>query len=361
MHTVGTTWERTHSLVSNRRTRQSQRIASEPHVSVLIPTLNDAPFLRESLESIVHQTYRDIEIIIIDDGSTDETPEIVASYAEADQRIHLIRNEVTLGVASSLNLALDVARGPLIARMDTDDISHLDRLARQVAMLEAHPELDCLGTQVVLIDEEGRPLKHRWRLIPEHHDALAWSLLLINPICHPAVVMRADKLRAAGGYDVAYRAEDMELWTRLACSTTLATLPEHLIAVRMPVDRLAEKLVEWQPHHDLVRIRYAERILERPVPPELIRMLVDYFYGPRWMTLAAPDLLIEGSMLLVELFQAMTTKGILHHGERGLAHKLMSTQVHRLSSAAATYSEPFPAPPRSVTSASRTGLFRSSV
>ncbi len=333
-------------MVSKRRTTRAKRVAGTPLVSVLIPTRNNAPFLREALDSIIQQTYRAIELIIVDDGSTDATPEILASYAEADPRVHLLRNDVSLGVAMSLNQALNIAQGSLIARMDTDDISHLDRLTRQVAVFERRPELDFLGTRAVFIDEDGRPLKHRWWIIPEHHDELAWKLLLTNPICHPSVVMRADLLRAAGGYDPAYRLEDMELWTRLACSTTLTHLPESLMAIRIPVDRLREKNAEWRPHIDAVRLRYAERILERPVPIELIRMLADYFYGPRWMTLAAPDLLIDGSMLLVELFQAMTTKGILRHGAHGPAYQLMSTQVHRLSSAAALYADQFPSPPR---------------
>lgn len=189
---------------------------------------NDGRSIRESVRSIHAQTHADWELIIVDDASTDDTPRILAEAAAGDRRITIIRNDRNRGLAESLNRAFAAANGTLIARMDSDDVSLPERLARQVAFLEAHPEIDVVGTGAYLIDEEGRELGVHSR--PCEHDALAAQLLKCTPFIHPSVMMRRRFLEALGGYDARLRrAQDLDLWWRGKSAFRYANLPEPLL------------------------------------------------------------------------------------------------------------------------------------
>ena len=135
-----------------------------PQVSVIMPVYNGGRYLREAVDSILNQTFREFEFIIIDDGSTDDTWSVLTDYAAHDSQVRLIQNEANIGLTRSLNKGLAVSRAALIARQDADDISMPERLARQIAFLEMHPEVGLLGTQGDFIDADGRPIEdRRWR------------------------------------------------------------------------------------------------------------------------------------------------------------------------------------------------------
>lgn len=317
-----------------RQLESSWSVAPIPTVSVIMPTFNDAPTLSAAVDSILAQTYRAFEFIIIDDASTDETHDLLMQYARQDGRIRLLRNNQNLGLSQSLNRGLERARGELIARMDSDDRSAPERLERQVSFLQDHPEIGLLGTQPRFIDDAGRPLPHWTWTAPTCHDAIAWQLLDSNPLVHPSVVIRAGLLRAAGGYDPAFpRGQDMELWTRLVMTTRCANLDESFVDYRVSVGSFATKLSAMAPLIQQVAQRYVERLLERAVSVELLRVVFQLNRND-----LAPDtpaeLLIETSLLLVEIFAAMCHKGILELGEAGPAHERMQLQVQRLVAAA---------------------------
>ena len=124
-------------------------------VTVLLPVYNGGPFLPRVLASLLAQTWRDFEVLVIDDGSSDGSAEIAAAHARSDPRVRVLRNERNLGLARTLNRGLDEARSPLVARQDVDDLSHPERLARQVAFLEAHAEVALVGAQGWEIDRDG--------------------------------------------------------------------------------------------------------------------------------------------------------------------------------------------------------------
>ena len=188
--------------------------------------------VREAIDSILGQSYRDFELLIIDDGSADATPEVLASYS--DSRIRILRNAENRGLTRSLNIGLREARGALVARQDADDRSHRERLARQVALLKCEPDVAAVGAQFVSIDERGRRRSSHFWMHCQTSLGIRWQLMFENPFVHSAVMFRRDVvLEGMGGYDETFRTnQDFELWSRLALVHPLRNLGEVLIALR---------------------------------------------------------------------------------------------------------------------------------
>jgi len=193
---------------------------------------NGERYLAEAVESIINQSFRDFEFIIIDDGSEDNTWKILSEYGVRDRRIVLHRNEENIGLTRSLNLGLSLARGEYIARMDADDISLPGRLEWQIQFLDANQEIGVLGGGCQIIDENGELLSER---IPPCEDASIKAELLIknNGLGHSEIMARAELLRKVGGYDetIPY-AQDYDLWCRLSPVTQFASLQKIVIKWR---------------------------------------------------------------------------------------------------------------------------------
>ncbi len=202
-----------------------------PVVSVLMPVYNGERYLKEAIESILNQTFRDFEFIIIDGGSTDGSPAMLASYQQKNDRIHVYYQE-NQRLAASLNMGCQLARGKYIARMDADDVSLPERLAKQVNYLEANPDIGVVGTWVQVIAENGKP-SSIWRL-PTAPFMIRWSLSFGNIIVHSSVMMRRDVIAQLGFYRMeALQAEDYDLWARASLATRVANMPEVLIRYRL--------------------------------------------------------------------------------------------------------------------------------
>ena len=203
-----------------------------PHVTVLMAVYNGAPFLAKAIDSILAQTYEDFELLVVDDGSTDATPDIVRSYG--DRRVRTVRNPRNIGLARSLNVGLAEARGALVARHDADDLSYPDRFRRQVEFLAAHPDVAVLGTRFDSIDQRGRrrPL-HLWMKC-ETSVGIRWQMIFENPLVHSSVMFRRDIVVGEfQGYDDRFPInQDFELWARIARRYPLRNLPESLVALR---------------------------------------------------------------------------------------------------------------------------------
>jgi glycosyltransferase involved in cell wall biosynthesis len=200
-----------------------------PKVSVVMSVFNGEPFLRAAIDSVLGQTFRDFEFIIIDDGSTDRSAEMVRSYT--DPRIVLVSQE-NRGVAVALNRGLTQATGEYVARQDADDISLPERFAAQVRFLDAHQEIAVVGTGAILIDSEGRPFS---RFSPfTRHDRLVADLLRgVCPLMHGSVMTRREAILNAGAYNPIFnRVQDLELWLRMSAQYRLANLREPLYHFR---------------------------------------------------------------------------------------------------------------------------------
>jgi glycosyltransferase involved in cell wall biosynthesis len=206
-----------------------------PTVTVLMAVHDGERHLRESVESILRQTYSGLELLVVDDASTDSSRSIVESYG--DPRVRVLVNERNLGLTASLNRGLEEARGRYVARQDADDVSEPSRLERQVELLERRPDLALVASHYRRIDDEGRHGGDRF--VPTSPLDIRWRLLFLNAFAHSSVTFRLDEVRALGGFDERFRyAQDYELWSRLARSHQLTAVPEILVSYRRSSESL---------------------------------------------------------------------------------------------------------------------------
>ena len=196
----------------------------------MLPVRNEERYIEASIKSILRQTFTDFELIVVDDGSTDRTGEIVAGVAAGDRRMRIVGGEGR-GLVAALNIGVKLAGGTYIARMDADDISQPERLARQVDEFEARPSLGVLGTRVRYIDPDGRQIGV-WD-VPVGAPLVHWALAFGTPIAHPSVMLRRSVLPETPYATVSPHAEDYDLWVRLSRRTTLDNLPERLLDRRV--------------------------------------------------------------------------------------------------------------------------------
>jgi glycosyltransferase involved in cell wall biosynthesis len=206
-------------------------MAAGPLVSVLMPARNAGRYLRAAVQSVLAQTLRDLELVVVDDGSTDDTRQILAGVV--DPRLVVVRLEASRGLPHALNHGVRAARAELIARLDADDVALPDRLERQLAAMRAAPPLALLGTRAHLIDTEGRRLGNLDRPLGAH--AIRWYHLFDNPFVHSTVMFRRAVVRdELGGYDESFltATEDWDLWSRILRRHPAANLPDRLIEYR---------------------------------------------------------------------------------------------------------------------------------
>jgi glycosyltransferase involved in cell wall biosynthesis len=211
-----------------------------PGVSIIMAVYNGKDYVPATMRSVLAQTYRDFELIILDDGSTDGVTQLLQDYAKNDSRIRLV-SRPNKGLTPSLNEGLRLATAPLIARMDSDDIARPDRLEKQVAFMEAHPDVVLLGGAYELIDEHGRLLT---KLTPPTDDATLQQHCLqgTTPICHPLAMFRREAASQVGGYDETFTvAQDIDFWLRLGEVGKLACLPDVILQYRLHEKSVSEK------------------------------------------------------------------------------------------------------------------------
>lgn len=202
-----------------------------PKLTVLMAVYNGERFLRDAVESILNQTFCDFEFLIINDGSTDGTRDILLSYQ--DQRIRLVENECNIGLTKSLNIGLALARGEYIARQDADDISYPNRLQKQLEFLEAHTEVMLLGTQMRTIDKNNFPIGYVFpKAVTDF--GCCWQMTLDSAFIHTSVMFKNSFiLNKYGGYnDKFITGQDAELWLRISKEHKIANLPQVLVAHR---------------------------------------------------------------------------------------------------------------------------------
>ncbi|MBI4021826.1 MAG: glycosyltransferase [Candidatus Andersenbacteria bacterium] len=194
-------------------------------------THNGSRFIEEALASVLRQTYQNIELLVVDDASSDGTGEIVRQIG--GPKLRLKRNEARLGLTRSLNRGLALARGEFIARLDDDDVwVGRDKLVKQVGFLKQHPDVGLVGTQNMVVDERGREM-YRWR-VQNKDEAIRRDLLQRNQFVHSGVLVRREAMRQAGGYDERRRyAQDYELWLRIGTKWQLANLPDMWVKQRV--------------------------------------------------------------------------------------------------------------------------------
>jgi glycosyltransferase involved in cell wall biosynthesis len=193
---------------------------------------NASANLGVAIDSILAQTFEDFELLIVDDASSDETSAIAMACAARDRRVQLVRSEVQLGVAGAANLGLREAQGAYVAIMDADDWSLPDRLARQVAFLDAHRHVVICGGAIEVCDSELRTVLPRRYHVED--PAIRAHFFRYSPFAHPTVMFRVDAARQVGGYraELGRGAEDYDLYFRLGRVGAFANLPETVLKLR---------------------------------------------------------------------------------------------------------------------------------
>ncbi|MEY4270294.1 MAG: hypothetical protein RLZZ58_1510 [Pseudomonadota bacterium] len=203
-----------------------------------MPMFNCAPFVADAVTSVLDQSFADFRFLIVDDGSTDGSGDIVAKLVASDPRVTLFRQD-NAGIVASLTFLLSHVETPYVARMDGDDICLPGRFARQIAHMKAQPHLGALGTQFVEIDESGRQIPDDDPL-PVGVGAVMAQLGFRQPICNPTTMFRRDALIAAGGYREAFRfCEDYDLFLRLSRIADIDNLPDRLLQYRRSPNQMS--------------------------------------------------------------------------------------------------------------------------
>ena len=220
--------------------RYALLMATAPALSVIMSVYNGARYVDAAIQSILEQDFADFEFLILNDGSTDDSSDILHRWAANDHRIVLIERE-NRGLVASLNEMIALAKAPILARMDCDDISLANRFSLQMDYLNAHPEIGVLGTNTHDLSEDGKIIiaEDSYPLTPA--GVRVW--LQIGPaLCHPCAMMRTDLMRQLGGYREAFRhAEDYDLWLRASRSTLISNIPERLLLYRRSEGQVSQK------------------------------------------------------------------------------------------------------------------------
>ena len=225
-----------------------------PFATVLLPTYNSELHVEEAVSSILSQTFENFELLIIDDGSTDRTPEIVSSFN--DRRLRLVRFIRNKGVSHALNHGLSLSTSRYIVRMDADDVSVAHRLATQLGYMEENADIGICGSHVMTFGDREYVFSY-----PTEHEHVKISLLSYNPIAHPSVVVRREAL---AGDVLRYRnrfkhCEDYDLWARCAQRCRIANIPEPLVRYRMHSCQVSHRCARAQSRNAArVRLRQAE-------------------------------------------------------------------------------------------------------
>ena len=208
-------------------------------LSVILPAYNVEDYIAEAMDSILTQTYTDYELIIVDDGSTDRTPEIVRDNA-TDKKVKVITNATNQGLTKSLNIGIAEAKGKYIARQDGDDISLPTRLAEQVAFMEANPKIALLGTDMQVLNEDKLHVKK-----PKNPNPTFEDLLAHNSVVGASVMIRKSALDEVGVFDERFhRTEDYEMSLRMAKHFKVATLPKPLYVQRIHATSMMETVAD---------------------------------------------------------------------------------------------------------------------
>ena len=202
-------------------------------VSVVVPCYNCEKFLRVAINSILVQSFQDFELILIDDGSTDKTPDILREFAEKDPRVRILKNNANSGICVALNKGLDAARGEFICRMDADDIAEPDRIERQTSIMCAFPKTFVCGSHLILINKQGQETGRRCYDLDTVR--IKKNRFFRSPFAHPAAMIRRSILEE---HRIRYSerfpyAECYDLWMRLAPYGDFANLDAFLLRYRL--------------------------------------------------------------------------------------------------------------------------------
>jgi glycosyltransferase involved in cell wall biosynthesis len=266
------------------REQSSIKMYDSTLISVIMSVYNGENYLREAVDSILAQTFTCFEFIIIDDGSTDGTANILREYQ--DERIILLVNNQNNGLSFSLNRGIDEARGKYIARMDSDDISSPDRFKIQVQFLDENPSIDVVGSWGEIIDRNSHLTGEIWKY-PSSSMVLRWVTFFYDPIMHPSVMMRRRIFDLGNKYEVIHKvAQDYGLWLRLNTNFRFSNIQSVLLKYRYHSNSISKSRIELQ-YEAACRMSQdaLSSYLGKSIPLEVVKMVKIPYQSPSHRTL----------------------------------------------------------------------------
>jgi len=308
-----------------------------PVISVIMPVRNGSQWLREAVESVLAQEFRDFELLIVDDGSDHNTVRVLADFAGADLRVSVLR-QAPQGIVAALNHGIATARALYLARLDADDRARPDRLGRQLAFMQAHGDVGLVGSAALAIDGAGAVTG---RIAPPTSPALlARRLRRGNPFIHSSAMMRTSLVRELGGYRAAFgAAEDYDLWLRMAEAGGIANLPEPLVAYRRHHSNLSR--------HDAIRQSFSVRLAQRSAakrragegdPAAALAAPPDWWAADAAASFFAPDIgfyrFLDSNRAAAPQYMWAVQNRLfsLNHVERKLAQARLQAMLHECGS-----------------------------
>jgi glycosyltransferase involved in cell wall biosynthesis len=283
-------------------------------IMVLVAVHNGERFLERALESLRVQTWPEFEVLVVDDGSTDRTAEILSRLP--DQRFSVHHNRQNLGLTCSLNHGLRLARSDYVARLDADDVAMPGRLAAQAAFLDQHPDVGIVGADCEIVDEDDRTIARY--TYPKTHTAIRWRHFFDNGFCHSTVMLRRSVLQEHRlSYDERVRyAQDFDLWTRLLQHTRGANLSTPLVRWRRHAATVSILHQEEQRQvATAVVARELTNLLGRPVDDVLVRELRGWFFDN---PVCSTDAEWATALLMLEMLEALDACRDLDRAEIGV-------------------------------------------
>lgn len=208
-----------------------------PKISVIMPVYNGGKYLKAAVQSVLDQTYKDFEFIILDDGSLDNSLSIVENFS--DERIKFVKLNHR-GIVTALNKGLEISKSEYIVRVDADDLSLPDRFEKLLNYMEENKQIAVCGSWAISIDDEGKVIGEMKYPPMQYKDIKKYSLLH-NPFIHPSVIFRKEVVLGVGGYRNFKHNEDYELWTRVLSKNSGHNVPEFLLKYRIHSDQITKK------------------------------------------------------------------------------------------------------------------------
>lgn len=266
---------------------------SLPLISVILPVHNNESTIRDAIDSILSQTFTEFELIVINDGSTDKTPEILKEMANIDRRIWIINNEKSLGITKSLNAGISKSRSLLIARMDGDDLCVPTRLEEQYKIFQNHKNVDLVFTDSIFIDLNGNLICKSWR--PSKIETILNCLQKNNFIPHPSVMFKKETILLAGGYNEQFiTGQDTNLWLKLRdLDAQFFYLPMPLILYRLNPNSMRKNIYQnywccvasyciWN-KNKIKALKYLKNLKLKDRFKILFKMLIPHCYYYRYL------------------------------------------------------------------------------
>jgi glycosyltransferase EpsE len=266
----------------------------QPLVSVALGTYNGSKWIQRAVDSMLNQTYKNLEVIICDDASTDNTVLLLHELYDKDPRVKIIKNEVNSGLNITLNNCIEHSSGEFIARMDDDDFSHPDRIEKQMGFLLTHPEYTIVSTSINYFDEKGI-----WGSSVSHGERSKINIFLGHTFCHPSVIMRKRDLIAVGMYStdkLNQRGQDYDLWCKFYQAGFKGyCLPDVLFDYYESADSVKRRKFKFRLNHAIKTHRWRTRLglpfkfeyfplinlAKCFIPQEIIRLLHNKKFGKR--------------------------------------------------------------------------------